>query len=473
MDDTPFIKLFSSPWNKYFYDVGQNEIVLISNQLFNNLHLVETGALRWRELLEEPDEELRLLLDDGYLSGKRPSIIRHPLSDLSPYYLERKIDMITLQLTQECNFRCRYCIYSDHLNRNQRSHSSRIMTWETAKQAIDFYIKHSLDSESRSVGFYGGEPLLQFELISKIVEYTEQQAQGKSLVFHMTTNGSLLTDKVVSFLVEHDFQLLISIDGREESHDRNRVFKNGKGTFETIMKNLRGIKESYPDYYSHIHINTVLDPKNDFDSMIKLENDLVGLRKNIRYNLVESDDEADVPTPEFLAQNEYHKFLALLSLCGKYPIENLSPLGIQFHLSIQDDYDRFRPTSGIPNLFSHGGPCIAGKTRLFVTTEGRLYPCERVNEKTHMCIGSLNTGFDYQRVKDLMNVGELTAEQCKNCWAIRHCTICSRLCDDGEMLSAKTKLMHCARSKRSVENKIRSIIFQNESLYDWGKEISV
>lgn len=465
MEDTPFIKLFSSPWNKYFYDVGRNEIVLVSDQLFNNLHLVETGDLSWRELLEEPDEELRLLLDDGYLSSKRPSIIRHPLSDLAPYYLERKIDMITLQLTQECNFRCRYCVYSEKINRRQRSHSSRIMTWETAKNAIDFYIKHSVDSECRFIGFYGGEPLLQFELIRNIVEYAEQHAQGKALDFHMTTNGSLLTEKVVPFLVEHNFHLLISIDGQKESHDKNRVFKNGMGTYDTIIENITHIKDTYPDYYSHIHINTVLDPQNGFDSMIEIDKDLMKLRNSVRYNFVESDDESDIPTAEFIAKNEYQSFLALLSLCGKYPEAKLSALGLQRRVSAKDEYDKFRSTSGMSDLYSHGGPCIAGKTRLLVTVDGKLYPCERVNENAHMCIGSLNTGFDYKTIRELMNIGELTAEKCKDCWAIRHCSICARLCDDGEMLSAQIKLQHCTSNIRSTENKIRSIILQNEMEY--------
>lgn len=472
MEDTPFIKLFSSPWNKYFYDVGRNEIVLISDQLFNNLHLVETGDLSWRELLEEPDEELRLLLDDGYLSSKRPSIIRHQLSDLSPYYLERKIDMITLQLTQECNFRCRYCIYSDQLNRKQRSHSPKKMSWETAKKAIDFYIKHSLDSESRSIGFYGGEPLLQFELIKRIVEYAERQAYGKHLDFHMTTNGSLLTDSVIAFLAEHNFYLLVSIDGQRDSHDKNRVLRNGNGTFETIIKNLVRIREAYPDYFSHIHINTVLDPKNDFESMIGIASVLEGLPpENIRYNYLESDNELDVPTSEFLAENEYHNYLAYYSLCGKYPVANLSPLEIQRMKNAKDSYTSFRSTQSISELCSHGGPCIAGKSRLFITVDGYFYPCERVNENKHMSIGKLETGFDYHNIRNLMNIGELTAEQCKNCWAIRHCNICAKLCDDGETLSRMTKLKYCADSKNTAETTMRLIILQDEMINNSFKKV--
>lgn len=474
MGDTPFIKLFSSPWNKYFYDVGRNEIIKISEQLYNCLQLMESGSISWQEMIAEPSEELSSLLDCGYLSCKRPSTIRHPLSDFSQCYLERKIDMITLQLTQECNFRCDYCVYSDQRNQKQRSHSSKRMSWKTAKSAVDFYFSHSIDSESRSIGLYGGEPLLQFDLIKRIVEYAKQKSRGKYIEFHMTTNGSLLRDGVVPFLVAHDVRLLISVDGKKASHDKNRVFKDGTGTYELIIKNLSRIREQYPEYYEKIQINTVLDPTNDYDSMIELSDELPGLhRENFRYSYLETDDNSVFQTPGFIMNDEYQSFLAYLSLCGKYPKEELSAIGFQRFQDAEKENKRFKSASGTPDNLSHGGPCIAGKARLLITVNGVFYPCERVNENMHMCIGNLITGFDYQRIKNLMNVGEMTTKQCKDCWAIRHCSICAKMCDDGEMLSASEKLKHCDASKYAASNKIRAIILQNEVNYSCSKGESI
>lgn len=477
MENTPFIKLFSSPWNKYFYDVGRNEIVLISEQLYSSLHLLETGAVDWQGILNHASEELSALLEEGYLSCKRPIIVRHPLSELTPYYLQRKIDMITLQITQDCNFRCRYCIYSEHINRKQRSHSQKCMTWETAKRAIDFYIAHSIDSEIRSIGLYGGEPLLQFELIKKIIEYSEEAAIGKPLDFHMTTNGSLLTNNVVEFLAKHQVQLLISIDGNKASHDKNRVLSNGTGTYDLVMNNLMRVRKAFPDYYASIQINTVLDPSNDFDSLTGLNGNLLGLPNgNFRFNYVENDDEDStllLSTPDFREKDEYQSFLSYLAICGKYPIEQLSPLSLQRFHDIESAFKRFQSEQYMPDMCSHGGPCIAGKSRLFITSDGVFYPCERVNERHYMSIGSLDSGFDYDNIKRLMNICELTAEKCKNCWAIRSCSICSKMCDNGKMLSAEEKLKHCDESKHLVETQIRSIILQSELYYHHcSKEVS-
>ncbi len=463
MEDTPFIKLFSSPWNKYFYDVGRNEIVSISKELYNNLSLMQAGDVLWREMLSHPSEELSSLIEEGYLSDKRPSIIRHPYSDIFTYFLERKIDMLTLQVTQECNFRCKYCVYSEHENHNQRSHAHKVMAIDTAKAAIDFYINHSIDSESWNIGFYGGEPLLQFALIKRTVEYVESVAQGKLLKFYITTNGSLLTDEVIDFLAEHKFSLLISMDGSRNAHNKNRVFRDGTGTYDSIIENLEKVQERFPEYYKSIAFNTVLDPSNDFDAMIKLGKDLNGIPEgNIRFNYMETDNEQASSSLEFSEKDEYQSFMAVLALCGRFPENRLSSLGAQRLREAKEYYRKIQPSTRIPDAFAHGGPCIAGKSRLFVNVDGKFYPCERVNENDHMCIGDIKTGFNNERVYRLLNIGNLTSEQCKNCWAIRYCSICAKLCDDGNELSKEYKLKYCEGSRRMAEYKMRSIIIQNE-----------
>jgi len=468
---TPFIKLFKSPKSKYFYDVGRNEIVMITDELYDVLSQIESGSASWQDITINPSEELMMLLDAGYLSCKHPSRIRHPYIDTFQFFLDRKLGMITLQITQDCNFRCKYCVYSEHNYKKQRSHSKKTMSWETAKKAIDFYFSHSLDSASRNIGFYGGEPLLQFELVKRIIEYAEQKAQGKLLSFNMTTNGSLLTDGVVGFLAAHNVRLLISIDGHQETHDRNRVLKNGAGTYNLIMNRIAYIKEQYPDYFQKIHINTVIDTTNDFDSMIEFGSELKGLpSENIQFNYIDNSDGAVFYSEENLMKAEYHAFLAYLSLCRKYPEDKLSALGTQRVQEFKTEYQNIKSSHDLPDEFGHGGPCIAGKSRLLITTDGFFYPCERVNESPHMCIGNLKTGFDNESIRRLLSIGELTSEQCISCWAIRHCSICAKLCDNGNALSADEKLRHCEGSRQNAEQKLRSIILQSEMAYRYGTE---
>ena len=122
------------------------------------------------------------------------------------------------------------------------------MSWDTAKKAIDFFLKRNIELPEIIIGFYGGEPLLEFDLIKKCVEYVESIVEGKKVFFNITTNGTLLTDEVVDFFVEKDFKLSISLDGSQKEHDVNRKFRDGSGSFNTIINNIKRIKTRYPQY---------------------------------------------------------------------------------------------------------------------------------------------------------------------------------------------------------------------------------
>ena len=113
------------------------------------------------------------------------------------------------------------------------------MSVEVAKQAIDFLVKHSENSKEISIGFYGGEPLLEVPLIREVVDYAEGVFSGKKLLFNMTTNATLLNIETAKYLYEKKFNVTISLDGPKATHDSNRIFANSnKGTFDAVMQNL-------------------------------------------------------------------------------------------------------------------------------------------------------------------------------------------------------------------------------------------
>lgn len=473
MENTPFIKLFSSPRNKYVYDVGKNEIIKISDQLFNNLHLMETGTVSWQSIINNPSDELQSLITDGYLSGLHPSVIKHPFTDYCSIFLNRKIDTLTLQVTQECNFRCKYCIYSEERNNRQRSHSHRSMSWETAKAAIDFYFEHSVDSQNRNVGFYGGEPLLNFELIKMIVDYAKARSIGKSIGFSMTTNGSLLSEQVVSFLEANEIRILVSVDGNKEVHDSNRVFKNGTATYDFIIENLKQMQENHKAFFEKLAINTVLNPTVNIDDVLKIQSVLTGIPiNNYHFEFVEDMERGFEPTPAFHTKMVYQEFLAFLSLNGLYPKERLSFIASNAADGYIDKEHKFISAPGMAFSTAPGGPCIPGKTRLFVNVDGDFFPCEKVNEVEHMCIGNLKDGFNLNRVNMILNVGALTAESCKECWAFRLCNICARQCDDGKSLSSEMKQKYCSTSRKIATQLIRTLILMNEMRYCYNTDLS-
>ena len=119
--------------------------------------------------------------------------------------------------------------------------------------------------------------------------------------------------------------------------------------------------------------------------------------------------------------------------------------------------------SSLPNVGTHSGPCIPGQLRLFIDFEGNFYPCERVSEdSTVMRIGNLRDGFNYEKARTLLNIGELTSEECRNCWAINHCTICAKYADDGNKLSKEKILSYCSGIRERTLYDMKNIILFKE-----------
>lgn len=148
------------------------------------------------------------------------------------------------------------------------------MSLDTAKKSIDFLSNHSIDAKEIGIGFYGGEPLIEFELIKEIVAYAKEVFTGKPILFSMTTNGSLLNEEIIKFLKENGFNLMISLDGPKEVNDQNRIFPDGSGTFDVVMNNIKLIAKLYPTYANELSISMVMDPRKDFDCFNFIQFDL-------------------------------------------------------------------------------------------------------------------------------------------------------------------------------------------------------
>ena len=159
---------------------------------------------------------------------------------------QRALRSIILQVIQSCNFRCTYCPYTNNTG-DERTHSSKRMSLSTAQKAIDFLHNHSIDSEVIVIGFYGGEPLLEFPLIRNIMEYSKKVFEGKNIIFTITSNASLLSNESMSYLNDNNVFLMISLDGPKSLNDTHRVFANKENsTFDTVIQKLNVIAEMYP-----------------------------------------------------------------------------------------------------------------------------------------------------------------------------------------------------------------------------------
>lgn len=462
LTEKPFIHLFKTPLGYYFFDVNTNCIIRVKEKVYNILFKRQEGTLKNSEIDIETKDIIKGLIDKKFLSSNKPKEIEHPQTRYLDYQLNNKMKKITLQLTQNCNFRCSYCIYSQTENGKQRHHSNKRMSFETAKKAIDFLIAHSRDEGRVNVGFYGGEPLLEFDLLKKCVLYAEKVGEGKEIDFSITTNGTLFNSEIIEFFMKHDVITLVSFDGPKEIHDRHRRFASGEGSFEKISENLRFIKENYPQYFDKLSFNVVVNPQDDYNCVNRFFVDYEYFKEsNVRSSLIDDLylDEKNKITENYIVSFNYEIFKMFLNYLGKVDKKYISPIALQELDSLKKFEEELDRREKLLEKTAPGGPCIPGQLRLFINTDGYFYPCERVSEVSPvMRIGHIDSGFDINKAQSLLNVGKLTQEQCKNCWAITHCTLCGKHADNNHELSGELKSRYCNGVRQALDNKLKKYV---------------
>lgn len=411
------------------YDVNTDAIIEVPEESFEYLKKMnlERNSMNYKPQYIIDMENL------GHLKCNRVVETEHPDTEFLGHYYKSKLNYLILQVTQNCNLRCEYCSYSGKYN--TRSHSNKRMDFSIAKKGIDYLVKHSMDNPKIILGFYGGEPLLEFELIKDCVEYIKKIAKGKEVGFSITTNGTLLTDKVIDFLVENQFILTISMDGPKEIHDKSRLFVNSKkGSYDILMYNLNKILKLYPKYYTeYIQFNTVLTGNDSFSDINNffMSDELFTLSNKLNISLVSDAYEKDETkegakiSEKFVQEYQYELF--------KYFLYKIGWTSNETSLLLADGFDDiFTLKEGaeitqeqVPYKSHHGGPCTLGSFRLFMTTDGIFFPCEKVCETDkNMQLGNIETGISIDKAKDLLNIETYTEKKCHNCWAYKYCTIC-------------------------------------------------
>lgn len=459
-------KTIKTPKGYYVYDRNTNKILKISEHEFKQLLEVEKGTRNFDDFVHKDKFQSR-----GFLKDNVVEKIEHPELNLLEHYVNHRVHQLVLQVTQKCNLRCDYCVYSGAYT--NRTHSNKIMSFDIAKKAMDYLLQHSDELDEVVIGFYGGEPLLNFELIKECVTYMNTHAEGKKVSYSITTNGTLITPEIAQYLKNNNFNIMISLDGSKKEHDANRKFVNGKGSFEVIMNNLRNIKEHDPEFLKKISINAVINPKNDYNSVIKyFDNDKIMCNAAVGLNIVETlHSKGDINfTEEFHAARSYSYLIFLLGLIGKIDNSKVSRTMKIQKVIIDDFYNTLANTITIGKVCHHNGPCIPGSRRLFITVDGEFYPCERVLESSSsMNIGNLNEGINIEKAKRIMNIGELTNQKCIKCWALTQCSMCATTADHEGFFSDKEKVKHCPIAKFEALSSLKEICLLKEFGYDFGR----
>ncbi|EFY09437.1 radical SAM protein [Erysipelothrix rhusiopathiae] len=383
--------------------------------------------------------------------------------------LNRQISQLTLQVTQGCNLRCSYCPYSQE-NTFTRSHNNSLnMTVETARESILFYAQHSRDCNNKNIAFYGGEPIFNFKLIKEAVEFGNKMF-GENVSYHMTTNATLLTRNILEFLDTNDFRLMISIDGPENINDRNRKFSNGHlGVFKRVIDKIELIKKDYPCLYRYLSINMVLTPDNTFTEYQDFIQSNMYIFKDIGVNAsIVSEIGLDISYSQseiFIEEYKYFQFLVLIDIFTEieFPHQYLV-LMKNYKNDLLTFLRKFQLYSGIPHKgkINTTGQCIPLKTRMFVSVDGDLHPCEKVMENHSTELGSVYTDIDHNKVNQLYRFNSSFYEKCENCFALNYCSNCIALCSDKDLCNYDGYGESCGYIKNNLVNNLATVCIIRE-----------
>lgn len=366
----------------------------ISEHLKNTYGLTEEDCRELFSEIEELKAQGRLFSEDIY-------------KDIAPKLKKRHtvIKALCLLVAQDCNMACKYCFASEgEYHQGQR----QLMSLETGKKAIDFLIENSGTRKNLEVDFFGGEPLLNFDVVRALVEYAEEKEKNhnKNFRFTITTNGLLLNDEIMNFINEHMYNVVLSIDGRKEINDRLRVTRSGKGTYDAILPKFRKMADSrsQKNYYirgTYTHYNT------DFCEDILHLADL-GFRQLSMEPVVGAEGE-----PYALKEEDLP---VLKEQYDKLAVEMLRRKDFEFYHYTID-------LEGGPCIYKRISGCGVGTEYMAVTPSGDLYPCHQFVGDEDYKLGNVYEGIENtEKSEEFKDCNIYSHSECDNCFARLYCS---------------------------------------------------
>jgi uncharacterized protein len=453
-----------------------------------------------RETRSKQYLELRRLIDLGifasgpfqetYTTGRES--LGHTIRHYSTHTITRKF---CLEVTQNCNFRCTYCPYT--APSSNRPHSLTSMTPEVARKAIDRYFerycnllsglsegerRRVVDEAPPNLGWYGGEPLLNFEVIRashahfSTLPWHSLDIEPGAIHYTINTNFSVVNDEMLAFLVENAVLCYISIDGPATENDRHRVDRHGRGTFLRVQTNL-GRLQAYDEEYFRTRVILLstwcqdhdrarcreflqgLGPLN-FQSDAQLPGRVVA---DLSGSAAPDDEVISVLVDSVLKGGE---------TLGKHYEQSLTVRNVIKSLNREFFSIRTSVPSREDVLFPLGmRTCPMGFDQLFVSADGLFHMCQKTDNS--LPLGNCEKGYhDSAIVEGYFSFhAALNSNRCRSCWAIRFCTVCSApLLQRG--IFNLPGVEECDHIRSSVSSSFRyfQVLSENEELVEWLAE---
>lgn len=318
------------------------------------------------------------------------------------------VKAMCLHIAHDCNLACKYCFAEEGEYHGRRA----LMSLEVGKKALDYLIENSGNRRNLEVDFFGGEPLMNWDVVKELVKYGREKEKeyNKNFRFTLTTNGVLLDDEVMEFVNKEMSNVVMSLDGRKEINDKMRPFRNGKGSYDLIVPKFKKLADSRNQTNYYIR-GTFTRNNLDFSKDVIEYADLGFTQMSIEPVVADPEEEyalREEDIPKIL--EEYDK------LAKEYIKRKKEGRGFNFfHFMIDLQQG--------PCVYKRMSGCGSGTEYLAVTPWGDLYPCHQFVGQEEFLLGNVFDGITNTEVRDefkLCNVYE--KDKCKECFARFYCS---------------------------------------------------
>ncbi|MCL2355785.1 MAG: thioether cross-link-forming SCIFF peptide maturase [Defluviitaleaceae bacterium] len=337
--------------------------------------------------------EIRELIDAGQLfSRDRADEAHEHMQNRNPV-----VKALCLHIAHECNLRCKYCFAGQG---NYSENDRGLMPFEVGKNAIDFLIENSGTRRNLEVDFFGGEPMLNFDVVKKIVAYGREREGEKNFRFTLTTNAALLSDENISYINETFDNVVLSLDGRKHVNDNMRPFAGGGGSYDEILPRIKALADARQGANYYVR-GTYTRHNLDFAADVLHLADAGFKNISVEPVVAPADTDYAIREEDLPALFAEYEKLALALLAREREGRGI------FFFHFETDL------SGGPCIAKRVTGCGAGAEYLAVTPSGRLYPCHQFVGDEKFMLDAPSPAFSANHV--------FTKPECAACWAKFHC----------------------------------------------------
>ena len=437
------IHTFKAVGQPMMLDVGSGAVSALDEMAYDALTL-------WNECTPE---EIKARLADKYSAEELDEVIGElkqleeigglnapdDYSDVRQLHDPGVVKSMCLHVAHDCNLRCRYCFAATgDFCMGER----KLLKYEVGRQALDWLVRHSGKRVNLEVDFFGGEPLMNFEVVKQLVAYGRslEKPFNKHFKFTMTTNCVLMNDEIIDFLNREMSNVVISIDGRPEVHDRMRPTVNGRGSLDLIMEKAKKFAARRGDKEYYVR-GTYTGYNKDF------ANDVLYLAdqgfEQLSIEPVVTDPANDYALHEEDLPQLYDEYERLAQI---YIDRRANGKWFNFFHFMVD-------LSGGPCLRKRLTGCGAGNEYVSVTPDGDIYPCHQFVGREGYRMGSvLDDTFDRDIQLRFAHNNVLTKEKCRSCWARFYCSGgCAANADAFNHDISKPYDMECQLERKRLE----------------------